>query len=133
MARHARGFTLIELMIVLTVAAVILVIAIPAYNAQMRKSRRSEAQAALGSLVLKQEQYRANNPSYATTAQLVIPPIDHYDLAVTAQSATGFTMTATAKSGDDQNNDRGSGTGCATLTVQSAGGAQSRTPTGCWQ
>ena len=89
----------------------------------------------LGSLVLKQEQYRANNPSYATTAQLVIPTAaaDHYDYAVTAQSATGFTMTATAKSGDDQNNDRGYGTGCATLTVTSAGGAQSRDPPGCWR
>ena len=38
MPRTSRGFTLIELMIVLVVAALIITIAVPAYQAQMRKN-----------------------------------------------------------------------------------------------
>jgi type IV pilus assembly protein PilE len=126
-----RGFTLIELMIVLAVAAIIMTIAIPAFNAQMRKSRRSEILAQLQSLALTQEQYRSNNATYATTAQLGSPTATHYTIAVTAQSATGFTLTATAKSGDDQNNDNSSGTVCTPLTLDQAGGKGSKQL--CWQ
>ena len=130
MAR-TRGFTLIELMIVLVVATIIITIAIPAFASQMRKSRRSEILAQLQSLALTQEQYRANNDTYATTAQLGSPTATHYDIAVTAQSATGFTLTATAKSGDDQNNDKSSGNICTPLTLDQAGGKGSKAA--CWQ
>ena len=127
----ARGFTLIELMIVLVVAAVIIMIAIPAFTAQMRKSRRSEVLAQLQSLALQQEQFRANNAAYATTVQLGNPTATHYNIAVAAQSATGFTLTATAKVGDDQNNDVSSGTGCANLSLDQSGGKGSTAA--CWQ
>ena len=131
MARWIRGFTLIELMIVLTVAAIILTIAVPAYTSQMRKSRRSEVLAQLQALALAQEQYRANNASYATTAQLGSPTATHYTIAVTAQSATGFTLTATAKGGDDQNNDKSQGNTCTPLTLDQAGGHGTKQV--CWQ
>ena len=44
MSRHAvKGFTLIELMVVLAIVAIIAAIAIPSYAAQVRKSRRADA------------------------------------------------------------------------------------------
>ena len=41
--RRIRGFTLIELMIVVGVVAILASIAVPIYNEQIRKSRRADA------------------------------------------------------------------------------------------
>ncbi len=43
----ARGFTLIELMIVVAVIAILAAIAYPSYQDSVRKSRRADAKAAL--------------------------------------------------------------------------------------
>src|SRR5882724_9298948 len=62
----ARGFTLIELMIVVAVVAILAVVALPAYQDSMRKSRRADAIAALTRLQLLQERHRGANPAYAS-------------------------------------------------------------------
>ena len=143
MRRTARGFTLIELMIVLVVAAIIISIAIPTYNAQMRKSRRSDALVALQQLALLQEQFRANNPLYGTTLAAIngtaVGTLTHYTVTITFDGGLGnngsnFILTATAKSGDDQNNDRGAGSvTCTPLVLTSLNGSSSKSPTACWQ
>jgi type IV pilus assembly protein PilE len=61
------GFTLLELMIVVAVIIVLASIALPMYTEHVRKGKRSEALQALGDLQLRQEKWRADNPSYATT------------------------------------------------------------------
>ena len=43
MTKRTRGFTLIELMIVVAVIAILASVAISQYNKQVRKSRRAEA------------------------------------------------------------------------------------------
>jgi type IV pilus assembly protein PilE len=43
----ARGFTLLELMIVVAVIALLVAVALPSYQEQIRKSKRAEAKAAL--------------------------------------------------------------------------------------
>lgn len=50
-----RGFTLIELMVALVVASVLIMIAIPAYQNQIRESRRTEAKTALLDLAGREE------------------------------------------------------------------------------
>ncbi|MDW7601742.1 prepilin-type N-terminal cleavage/methylation domain-containing protein, partial [Stenotrophomonas maltophilia] len=45
--RLARGFTLIELMIVVAVVAILAAIAYPSYSEHVRKSRRAQAKADL--------------------------------------------------------------------------------------
>jgi len=42
----AAGFSLIELMVTVAIATILISIAIPAYNTQIRKSRRTEAKTA---------------------------------------------------------------------------------------
>lgn len=95
--RRIRGFTLIELMIALSVIAVLAAIALPIYNEQVRKSRRSEATTGLNQLALLQERWRANNPTYGTAAQIGSAAVTStfYAFAVTANTATSYTMTAT--------------------------------------
>ena len=59
-----RGFTLIELMIVVVIAAVLLVVALPAYQNQVIKTKRSVAKGELLKVLARQEQYFVNNKAY---------------------------------------------------------------------
>ena len=54
---RGKGFTLIELMITITIGALLLSIAIPGYQSQVRKSRRVEARNALLDLAAREERY----------------------------------------------------------------------------
>lgn len=65
--RAVRGFSILELMIVVAVAAVIAAIAIPSYQEQARKSRRAAATAALIDASSRQEQFFLDNKTYTTT------------------------------------------------------------------
>src|ERR1700744_2113514 len=57
--RTARngGFTLIELMITIVIASILLSVAIPSYQNQVRKSRRTEAKNAVLDLAAREERY----------------------------------------------------------------------------
>ncbi len=63
-----RGFTLIELMIVVGIIGAIMVFAIPAYLEQMQKTRRTDAKTALVTLAQLQETFYVENGNrYAAT------------------------------------------------------------------
>lgn len=117
----SRGFTLIELMVVLAIVAILAAIALPTFNEQVRKSRRSEAIQGLADMQLRQERYRANHTTYATSAQLVVPTSTFYTFAITSNTATGYVMTAAPKSGSAQAGDR-----CGTFTFTMASGVMSK-------
>ncbi len=65
--RSNRGFSLLELMIVVAVAAIIAAIAVPSYQEHTRKSRRAAATAALIDATSRQEQFFLDNKTYTTT------------------------------------------------------------------
>jgi type IV pilus assembly protein PilE len=60
----SSGFTLVELMITVVIVAILASIAIPAYNAQIRKSRRTEAKTALLDLAGREERFFNTNNAY---------------------------------------------------------------------
>ena len=64
--RRQRGFTLLELMIVVAIVAILATIALPSYQEYVRKSRRAEAVNMMGSVQMALERWRAENVSYAT-------------------------------------------------------------------
>jgi len=60
-----RGFTLIELMVVVAVVAILVAIALPSYQDSVRKGRRGQAKADLIELAQRAERFRTVNNSYA--------------------------------------------------------------------
>ncbi|RLA53453.1 MAG: hypothetical protein DRQ65_06085 [Gammaproteobacteria bacterium] len=65
--KKVEGFTLIELMIVIVIVAVLLMVALPAYQNSIIKSNRSAGRGILQDVTARQEQYYINNKVYSTT------------------------------------------------------------------
>lgn len=63
----ARGFTLIELMIVVAVIGILAGIAYPSYNNYAMRGRRSDAQQLMSEIGLKQGQYILDARAYTAT------------------------------------------------------------------
>lgn len=63
-----KGFTLVELMIVVAILAILASIAIVGYSKYVKSVRVSEAEAFLSSIAAKQEQYRARFGTYTSAA-----------------------------------------------------------------
>lgn len=127
--RRKKGFTLIELMIVLTIAAIILALAYPSYVNYVRKGKRGDAHQALMNWSVNQEIWRANHSTYATTANMPAPNGDHYIFSTSGTpDGAGYTLQAVAQ--NDQAKDKArDGTSCATMTLNQNG---AKTPAGCW-
>ena len=62
------GFSLIELVVVILVVALLAAIAIPSYQSQIRKSRRTDARTAVVDLAAREEKYFSLNNSYTNSA-----------------------------------------------------------------
>ena len=64
-SRYKRGFTLVELLVVVIILGVLAVITVPTYNKLIRKSRVSDGLNVLEMLASAQEKYYVQNETYA--------------------------------------------------------------------
>lgn len=102
--RLARGWTLSELLISLSLMSVLAAVAVPTYQQQQRQSRRSDAQVALQQLQFEQSQWRSTHETYAPSLADLgrahnLSAQGHYQIRISQSSAQSYTLEAHAQGG----------------------------------
>jgi len=121
-----RGFTLIELMVVVAIVAILAAIAVTTYSTQVRKSRRADAMAKIQDTQLKLERWRVDHADY-TGSGITIPTSSYYSFSITAAAGTPNDYVVQAAPQLDQEKDS-----CGTLKITNAAGVISKSPANCW-
>ena len=128
-----KGFSLIELMIVLAIIGVLSAIAYSSYDSYMKKSRRSDAKIGLQRMADRQERFYLQNNTYTADPANVggtATKENYYALSIDSADINGFELTATAVPGGPQAKDNTTEHGDCTVLQLTAAGA--KTPAACW-
>jgi type IV pilus assembly protein PilE len=125
---QVRGFTLLELMIVVVIIALIASFAIPAYQRYAQRARRADGKELLMRVAAAQERYYTNFNRYAAAPLTAATSLGLTSLTsergyYTINSANGasantqsYVLTATPVSGGPQAGDK-----CGALTINNTG------------
>ncbi|MCA0375839.1 MAG: prepilin-type N-terminal cleavage/methylation domain-containing protein [Gemmatimonadetes bacterium] len=94
--RPARGFTLVELLIVVVVIGVLAAIAVPKFQNTKGKAYASSIKSDIKNLASMQESYFYDNETYSTTlAGLNVTPTNGVTITIVEADGRGWSATAT--------------------------------------
>ncbi len=141
-----KGFTLIELMIVVAIVGILAAVAYPSYQDSIIKTKRAEGRAALMEIMQQQERYYTQNNTYfaftSTTANNKFKwysgdsaAASSYEIKAEACTgdAIGNCVMLTAMPGTTKVNSGYKDAKCGDISLTSTGvKAASGTATNCW-
>ena len=119
MIKKTRGFTLIELMIVVAVLSIIVAIGYPSYLEHVKKSRRAEGMGQLLELADRMERSYSDRGTYPTNiSEVYVATTDggYYTLSIITANNVSFEVRATPTSLGNQDDDK-----CEAFTLTSLG------------
>ncbi len=141
---RARGFTLIELMVVIAIVAVLSTIAVSSYRTYVLRASRTEGRMALLAIQVAQEKFFLQNNAYAQDIATVIAPppgglginLDaagvtsggNYTISFAAATATTYRLQADATG--HQTDDTAA---CLQFTIDEQGARTPPESSGCWR
>ena len=135
--RNKKGFTLVELLIVVAIVAILAAIGIPSYAAQAQKTRRADAKNTLIQVAQSLEKCMSlygvyNNANCAGgtlgTGDTVDSDEEHYTITITIPAAGNtFSLAAAPQTTGGQTGD----SHCASITYDNTGD-KSGTHDDCW-
>ena len=134
MKKNNKGFTLVELMIVIAILGILGSVAYPSYLSHVKKANRADGIDSLSALAGRMEEYYMNNDTYAGatvnaagtgTVGSNKTSDDLYTLSISSATAFAYSLTATPKTTDSE---------CGNLTLNSLGqkGTSIGTVDACW-
>lgn len=125
------GFTLVELLVVIVVASILMMIAVPSYQQSVIKSRRADGRVALNDVAQRLErcytQFGAYDADDCDIADPVVSKEGFYEVTV-ERDATTYTLTAEPQGGQADD------TKCDSLEIDNTGlrSATGDDPDHCW-
>jgi len=136
--KHAKGFTLIEIMIVVALIGVLAAIAVPAYNDYIVRGKLVDATAQLSDARIKLEQFFQDTRAYDGSKGGTVPipaPTKYFTFALSNLAPLTYTVTASSLAGQGIGN-----AGDYTYTINESnvkkttkfGGTALNANNGCW-
>ena len=107
MKRNQKGFTLMELMVVIVIVAILAAVAVPLYINYVKDAQLTEAKSAIGAVISAeqaayQKSVMVGTPTYSSYADLVTNKLVdiseaeiNWDFKTTSASETGYVVVAT--------------------------------------
>jgi type IV pilus assembly protein PilE len=132
--KHSRGFTLIELMIVVAIIGILSSIAFGYFGDNVIAANRSEGRAELTATAASLEKcrslYGAYNAGGCNVANTIATDTNYYSIDTTTRTASTYTLTANPVAGQPQANDAD----CTSLTLTNTGvkGGTGANSAECW-